>query len=129
MKITQIDQQVSHLFEPVHINDIIMYLTCQIPMLEISRKKPSRNASIGLFNLVNDEIREPDPEKADFLFVSIFNPITTRFRFIVYVCYLEPSDDVGNPFSWGFPHQRQSRRNQNRKRENFVKITTKPNYF
>ena len=98
-------------------------------MLEISRKKPSRNASIGLFNLVNDEIREPDPEKADFLFVSIFNPITSRFRFIVYVCYLEPSDDVGNSRSWGFPHQRQSRRNQNRKRENFVKITTKPNYF
>ena len=47
-------------------------------MLEISRKKPSRNASIELFNLVNDEIREPEPEKADFLFISIFNPIATR---------------------------------------------------
>ena len=40
-------------------------------MLEIPRKELSRNAIIELFNLVGDEIREPDREKANFLFISI----------------------------------------------------------
>ena len=38
-------------------------------MLEITRKELSRNASIERFNLVDGKIREPDPEKANLLFI------------------------------------------------------------
>ena len=43
-------------------------------MLEISQKKPTRNASIELFSLVNDEIQEPDPEKSGLFVYKHFQP-------------------------------------------------------
>ena len=46
-------------------------------MLEISRKELSRNASIEILNLVDNEIWEPDIEKVDFLFISILRRIFT----------------------------------------------------
>ena len=53
-------------------------------MLEISRKELSRSTSIELFNLVVDEIREPDPEKANFLFINIENFYLNLLNLIAY---------------------------------------------